>query len=158
MTRHNAPVTTERATRDALELDEQLCFALHAASRAVTARYRPLLAELDLTYPQYLVMLVLWEGAPVTVGELGQRLQLDSGTLSPLLTRLERRGLVERRRRPEDERSVAVSPTARGRRLRDVAERVPGQMADAMGLTPGELASLRDALRAMADRMRAPGS
>src|SRR3989442_3417550 len=97
---------------DGLGLDDQLCFALYAASRAVTAAYRPLLAELDLTYPQYLVMLVLWERGSGTVKELGDALELDYGTLSPLLKRLEAAGLVHRERRPEDERSVRVALTA----------------------------------------------
>ena len=137
-----------------LELDEQLCFAVYAASRAITARYRPLLGELGLTYPQYLVMLVLWEDAPRTVRELGERLQLDSGTLSPLLKRLEGLGLIARRRREEDERSVSVALTGEGERLREIAACVPTRIAGAMGLDDDELAGLRDALRALADRMR----
>ena len=137
-----------------LELDEQLCFALYAASRAVTARYRPLLAELGLTYPQYLVMLVLWSESPLTVGELGDRLQLDSGTLSPLLKRLEGLGMLTRRRRAEDERSVEVALSAEGRRLRDAATGVPDRIADAMTLDAPELAALRDSLRTLSERLR----
>src|SRR3954468_16902148 len=102
-------------------LDDQLCFALYAASRAMTARYRPMLEELGLTYPQYLVMMLLWEEDHQTVGQLGARLALDSGTLSPLLKRLTAAGLVTRHRRVEDERSVAIALTDSGRALRDRA-------------------------------------
>src|SRR5687768_18184170 len=93
-------------------LDDQLCFALYAASRAVTARYRPMLEELGLTYPQYLVMMLLWEQDNQTVGQLGARLALDSGTLSPLLKRLTAAGLVTRHRRVEDERSRSEEHTS----------------------------------------------
>ena len=100
-----------------LSLDRQLCFALYSASRAMTAAYRPILTELNLTYPQYLVLLVLWEEGRVTVGRLGERLQLDSGTLSPLLKRLEANGFVRRERSLDDERLVDVTLTPAGRRL-----------------------------------------
>ena len=102
-------------------LDDQLCFALYAASRAVTARYRPMLDEIGLTYPQYLVMMLLWESDHQTVGQLGSRLALDSGTLSPLLKRLTAAGLVTRHRRVEDERSVSIALTDEGRALQDKA-------------------------------------
>src|SRR5919205_2563442 len=102
-------------------LDDQLCFALYAASRAVTARYRPMLDSLGLTYPQYLVMMLLWESDHQTVGQLGSRLALDSGTLSPLLKRLTAAGLVTRPRPGEDERSVSISLTEAGRELRERA-------------------------------------
>ena len=101
------PAAVESA-EGSLLLDDQLCFALYAASRAVTTRYRPLLDELGLTYPQYLVMLVLWDRDSISVGELGAALQLESSTLSPLLKRLEAGGLLRRERRPDDERSVAI--------------------------------------------------
>src|SRR3954465_4538626 len=119
-----------------LELDDQLCFALYAASRAVTNAYRPLLAELDLTYPQYLVMLVLWQRGTSTVKALGDALQLDYGTLSPLLKRLEAAGLVRRERRPDDERSVRVVLTDAGAALRGRAEAVPPAIGAVMGLRP----------------------
>ena len=106
---------------DALALDQQLCFALYSASRAVTRLYRPLLEALGLTYPQYLVMLVLWERGTVTVKELGQALDLDSGTLSPLLKRLEANGVVARVRSAADERSVLIAPTEAGAALREQA-------------------------------------
>ena len=104
-----------------LSLDRQLCFALYSASRAMTAAYRPILTELNLTYPQYLVLLVLWEQGRVTVGRLGERLQLDSGTLSPLLKRLEANGFVRRERSLDDERLVDVTLTPAGRRLERMA-------------------------------------
>lgn len=116
-----------------LALDDQLCFALYSASRAMTARYRSVLEGLGLTYPQYLVMLVLWGEGPVAVGRLGQRLSLDSGTLSPLLKRLEANGLITRNRCPDDERSVEVGLTPRGRRLRERAVRIPPQIHKAVG-------------------------
>ncbi|MFF7263981.1 MarR family winged helix-turn-helix transcriptional regulator [Streptomyces sp. NPDC008159] len=117
-------------------LDDQLCFALYAASRAVTARYRPLLEELGLTYPQYLVMLVLWEQDSISVRDLGAALQLESSTLSPLLKRLEAGGLLRRERRPDDERSVAIRLTEAGARLEERARTVPVDIGAAMGLTP----------------------
>src|SRR3954470_8192722 len=109
----------------ALLLDNQLCFALYSASLAMTKLYKPLLAELGLTYPQYLVMLALWEQDGVAVSQLGERLSLDSGTLTPLLKRLEPAGLVSRIRSVEDERRVHLTLTAAGRKLRARAEKVP---------------------------------
>lgn len=141
------------STSPGLSLDDQLCFALYAASRAVTARYRPLLHSLGITYPQYLVLLVLWERGPVSVGELGRRLQLDSGTVSPLLSRLADAGLVRRRRRPGDERSVEVTLTATGRALRRKATVVPAQMCAAMGLPDAERDRLSADLRELAGRL-----
>ncbi|HEX2132717.1 MAG TPA: MarR family transcriptional regulator [Actinophytocola sp.] len=128
---------------DDLELDRQVCFALYAASRAVTQLYRPLLDALGLTYPQYLVMLVLWEHGPTTVKELGRRLELDSGTLSPLLKRLAAAGLVTRRRLAADERSVEVRLTDAGEALRARATTVPRKVAGATGMTSRELQALR---------------
>ncbi len=153
-TRHNGPMATGPSPDLGLGLDDQLCFAVYAASRAITARYRPLLGELGLTYPQYLVMLVLWEGSPQSVGSLGDRLQLDSGTLSPLVKRLESLGLVTRRRRADDERSVAVALTDEGLRLREQATCIPGRIAGATEMGAADLEELRDALRTLADRLR----
>lgn len=130
-----------------LLLDDQLCFALYAASRAMTARYRPLLDELGLTYPQYLVMLVLWEQGSVSVGELGSALQLESSTLSPLLKRLEAAGLVRRERRTDDERSVAVGLTENGERLKQRAYAVPVAIRAAEGLTDEQAATVMRLLR-----------
>ncbi|MHB9862287.1 MarR family winged helix-turn-helix transcriptional regulator [Streptomyces sp. YIM S03343] len=130
-----------------LLLQDQLCFALYAASRAVIARYRPLLDELGLTYPQYLVMLVLWEQDSISVRELGTALHLESSTLSPLLKRLEAGGLISRERRTEDERSVAVRLTQSGANLRESASRVPPAIAEAMALTPDQDATAKHLLR-----------
>lgn len=138
---------TEPTREGSLLLDDQLCFALYAASRAVTARYRPLLEELGLTYPQYLVMLALWEQDAISVRDLGTALQLESSTLSPLLKRLESNGLIRRERRPEDERSVAVHLTRAGTHLRDRARTVPVSIGDAMGLTPEQDATVKQLLR-----------
>ncbi|MFJ6986709.1 MULTISPECIES: MarR family winged helix-turn-helix transcriptional regulator [unclassified Streptomyces] len=130
-----------------LLLDDQLCFALYAASRAVTARYRPLLDELGLTYPQYLVLLVLWDQDSISVRDLGAALQLESSTLSPLLKRLEAAGLLRRERRAEDERSVALRLTAEGAALRDRARSVRLAIGDAMGLTPDQDTTAKYLLR-----------
>lgn len=128
---------------EAPRLDRQVCFALYSASRAATAVYRPVLDDLGLTYPQYLVMLVLWESEPRGVKELGDELGLDSGTLSPLLKRLEALGLVERRRSGEDERRVAVHLTPAGSSLSTKASAIPQRLADAAGLSAAELEQLR---------------
>lgn len=128
-------------------LDEQVCFALYAAFRAVTGLYRPMLDELGLTYPQYLVMLVLWERRSISVKELGTALRLDSGTLSPLLKRMEANELVLRRRRVDDERSVAVELTERGKALKVRARTIPARLAYAIDLSGDELVELRDTLR-----------
>lgn len=128
--------------RDPLSLDAQLCFAVYAASRAITGLYRDLLADLGLTYPQYLVMLVLWERGPVPVKELGAALRLDSGTLSPLLRRLEAAGLVSRERSDSDERVVRAAPTGQGAALRERAESIPGRVLQATGLDGQEARTL----------------
>lgn len=135
---------------DGLELDNQVCFALYAASRAVTQLYRPVLEALGITYPQYLVMLVLWEHGPITVKDLGSKLELDSGTLSPLLKRLEGAGLVTRSRRATDERSVEVQLTDVGAALRKRALHVPRKVATATGLDLAELLALRRQLSTLA--------
>ncbi|MEV4420770.1 MarR family transcriptional regulator [Patulibacter sp. NPDC049589] len=127
-------------------LDDQLCFGLYSASRAVTGMYRRLLGPLELTYPQYLAMLVLWDRGTLPVGALGEALDLDYGTLSPLLKRLEARGVVRRERRADDERSVLVALTDEGEALRERARRVPTEMGRAMGLDAAELAVTRRTL------------
>jgi DNA-binding MarR family transcriptional regulator len=134
-----------------LLLGDQLCFALYAAQRAVTAAYRPLLDELGLTYPQYLVMLVLWERGETTVKELATALHLDYGTVSPLLKRLESAGLVCRERSARDERSVLVALTGRGDVLRERAEEVPQALLAATGVSGPEVARLREELWRLAE-------
>ncbi|MBV1854168.1 MarR family winged helix-turn-helix transcriptional regulator [Catellatospora tritici] len=136
---------------DDLDLRKQVCFALYSASRALTALYRPVLDRLGLTYPQYLVMLVLWERGEVSVKALGEALQLDSGTLSPLLKRLEAAGLVVRARSARDERSVLVSLTPSGDVLRERATGIPRAIAEATGVPAPQLAALRDTLRAITE-------
>ena len=134
-------------------LDDQLCFALYAASRAVTARYRPMLEELGLTYPQYLVMMLLWEQDNQTVGQLGSRLALDSGTLSPLLKRLTAAGLVSRHRRVEDERSVSIALTDAGRALQERSYRISKEMIAAIGFDASEFDDLKQRLRLLTERV-----
>ena len=136
-------------------LDDQLCFALYAASRAVTARYRPLLDELGVTYPQYLVLMLLWEQDGQTVGQLGNRLALDSGTLSPLLKRLTAAGLVTRHRRADDERSVSIRLTEAGRALEVPACSISAEMIDALAMNAGEFAELKKQLRVITQRVAA---
>ncbi|MEU6068514.1 MULTISPECIES: MarR family winged helix-turn-helix transcriptional regulator [Streptomyces] len=143
---------THQEDAGSLLLDDQLCFALYAAQRAVTAAYRPLLDELGLTYPQYLVLLVLWERGETTVKELAAALRLDYGTVSPLLKRLEAAGLVCRERSARDERSVLVACTERGAELRERAARVPGALLTTTGLGTEEIARLREELWRLAER------
>jgi DNA-binding MarR family transcriptional regulator len=152
------PRTTDAAVAGPallLELDDQLCFALYAASRAMTARYRPHLDALGLTYPQYLVMIVLWDEGPATVSALGERLRLDSGTLSPLLKRLEASELITRVRRADDERSVEISASAKGHLLRDQAARIPCEIS--ASLEEFNPALLIDQLRSLEATLRSHG-
>jgi len=134
---------------DPLDLDRQVCFPLYAASNLLNRLYRPILAELGLTYPQYLVMLVLWKQSPQTVGSLGDMLHLDSGTLTPLLKRMEAAGLVSRARDPDDERRVLIAVTDPGRQLRDQAERVPARLAQGLDIDEDAIITLRDQVRAL---------
>lgn len=149
------------AQRDPLHVDQQLCFALYHASRAVTRAYAPLLEPLGLTYPQYLVLLVLWERDGLPVNRIGARLGLDSGTLTPLLKRLEQQGLVERRRGSADERVVHIHLTSSGRGLRSRARKIPADLACRAGYDLAnprslrELVRLRDELTALAHRLSA---
>ena len=137
-----------------LHLDNQLCFALYAASRAMTAAYAPLLEELELTYPQYLVMLVLWERDGERVSAIGDRLHLDSATLTPLLKRLEARELIERRRSQQDERVVEVFLTTTGKRLERKAGDIPRCLAEKAELSIAEIGKLRAQVQALTDRLR----
>jgi DNA-binding MarR family transcriptional regulator len=138
-----------------LKLDNQLCFLFHRISRELTATYRPLLADLGLTYPQYLVMLVLWEDDGLGVGEIGDRLSLDSGTLSPLLKRLESADLVSRVRAADDERRVTIHLTAAGRALEERAAGVPAALAAHLVDEPAAYEVARASLKALADRLEA---
>ena len=139
-----------------LDLDAQLCFPLYAASRAVTRAYGPLLRDVGLTYPQYLTLLALWdEGEPMTVGEVGSRLRLDSGTLTPVLKRLEQAGLVSRRRDSQDERRVLVDVTAAGLALKDAVADVPARLVGSLGVSKAESRELRLLLHGLLDRLDA---
>ena len=154
-----APTATRAATPDpqALQrLDNQLCFALYSSSLAMTKLYKPVLAPLGLTYPQYLVLLVLWETDAIGVGDLGARLFLDSGTLTPLLKRMEAAGLLERARTAADERRVIVTLTAAGRALRRRAARVPLDVACATGCKLTELTALTAQLQALRSNLAGP--
>ena len=127
---------------DALKLDNQLCFPLYAASREVIKRYRPSLDALDLTYTQYITMMVFWEQKKISVKELGKKLYLDSGTLTPVLKSLESKGFVKRYRSIEDERVLIVEITAKGEALRDQALGVPGEVGKCVRLDPQEAITL----------------
>ena len=146
-------MSAARAGEPELLLDNQLCFLVYRLHRGITDLYRPVLAELGLTYPQYLVMLVLWEEQPLTVSRLGERLHLDSGTLSPLLKRLEAAGLVSRSRSRVDERSVVVSLTAAGRSLRRKAKDVPSKIGGCIAGTADDYWSTREHLEALVARV-----
>ena len=135
-------------------LDDMLCFSLYAASRAMTAAYRPVLEPLGLTYPQYLVLVALWSEGTQTVGDLGDRLALDSGTLSPLLRRLETRGLIERTRRPADERVVEVALTEEGLRMRDEMDDVQPRIFSCTGLDLHSAQNLISALHVLTEGLR----
>lgn len=131
---------------DLLALENQVCFALAVAARGVIGVYRPILEPLGLTHPQYLVMLALWQRSPRTVRDLGDALQLEPATLSPLLKRLEAQGYLTRRRSAADERALDVELTAEGRALRERALGIPPQVVDRLGMGLDELAALRDRL------------
>lgn len=150
---NDQPKQADAPEMNLLALDNQFCFALYSASHAMTKTYKPMLDRLGLTYPQYLVMLVLWEQDAILVKEIGARLFLDSGTLTPLLKRLEANGLVSRNRDPHDERQVRIVLSPQGRALRKAAQEIPeqvlcasGQQVAALSKMRGELARVRDDL------------
>lgn len=144
----------QRAPADpSLLLDNQVCFALYSASLAMTKLYKPFLDELGLTYPQYLAMLALWEEDGPSVSRLGERLRLDSGTLTPLLKRLETAGLVARIRAVDDERRVHITLTPAGRRLRSRAARIPSCVLDASQCSLAEVTQLTRQLQSLRDRL-----
>ncbi|MFE4949154.1 MarR family winged helix-turn-helix transcriptional regulator [Leifsonia sp. NPDC056665] len=132
---------------DLLALENQVCFGLAVAARSVIALYRPVLEPLNLTHPQYLVMLALWEREPRSVKELSDALQLEPATLSPLLKRLEANGYVERRRSSTDERALEVTLTRAGRELRAEAEKIPPRIVERLGLPVDDILNLRESLR-----------
>ncbi len=138
----------------ALLLDNQLCFALYSTSQAMTQVYKPLLETLELTYPQYLVMLLLWEQDGPSVSALGERLYLDSGTLTPLLKRMEAKGVLSRQRASEDERRVEIFLTAQGRQLKARAAKIPGCVLEAAACPLPELVALTQQLQALRQRLQ----
>ena len=144
---------TALTAEEALLLDNQLCFALYSASLAMTKIYKPLLDALGLTYPQYLVMLVLWERDNLMVSELGERLFLDSGTLTPLLKRMEAAGLLGRLRAADDERKVYIQLTAAGRKLKTKATKVPACVASATQCAVPELLQLTSQIHTLRNRL-----
>ncbi|MGG1575975.1 MarR family winged helix-turn-helix transcriptional regulator [Fictibacillus sp. NRS-1165] len=129
-----------------LKLENQICFMVYAAAREITKKYRPLLEELDVTYPQYLALLVLWEKNELSVKELGEKLYLDSGTLTPMLKRMEAHELIIRQRSKQDERSVIVSLTEKGESLREKAACIPGALLENMNIYGPELDQLKKTL------------
>ena len=143
------------ASDQLLRLDNQICFAVYSAAHAFNRVYKPLLDRLGLTYPQYLVMLVLWQRDGVPVKEIGERLHLDSGTLTPLLKRLEQAGLVKRTRSTEDERQVLIRLTAQGNGLKDKARAVPPSILAASQCSVAELTAVKNEIVALRDRLNA---
>ena len=142
-------------SRDALALENQLCFAIYSASHAFTKFYKPLLAELDVTYPQYLVLLHLWQTPEARVTEICTALGLDTGTLSPMLKRLEKTGYIRRERSAEDERQVVVRLTPLGQSKRPIAERILAELGEALACTLEEVEAMRDSLTALKTRLSA---
>lgn len=144
-----------KAAHDALKIENQLCFPLYACSREIIRQYKPFLDELNLTYTQYITMMVLWEKKTLTVRELGKTLLLDSGTLTPMLKKMEAGGLLSRARSREDERNLIVSLTKQGEALRERALHIPAQMARCVSLEPGEAAELYRLLYKILDTLTA---
>jgi DNA-binding MarR family transcriptional regulator len=138
-----------------LRLDNQICFAVYSTAHAFNRVYKPLLDRLSLTYPQYLVMLVLWERDGVPVKDIGERLYLDSGTLTPLLKRLEAAGLIKRTRSTEDERQVLIALTPQGQALREKARAVPQSILAASACSISELSAVKNEIVALRDRLNA---
>ncbi|WP_242611867.1 MarR family winged helix-turn-helix transcriptional regulator [Fictibacillus sp. BK138] len=137
-----------------LLLESQICFKIYTLEREITKLYRNLLEDLDMTYPQYLVMLLLWEKDAMTVKEIGKRLFLDSGTLTPMLKRMEANGIIKRRRSTEDERSVIISLTKKGEQFKKKAECIPSKLVEDMSLDHGELTILNKTLTNMLYRLQ----
>lgn len=149
-------MTTPKASASgkfSLLLDEQVCFALYSTTLAMNKVYRQLLKKLELTYPQYLVMMVLWESDQVTVSDIGSRLFLDSATLTPLLKRLESAGLISRQRAASDERQVIITLTTAGRELRKKAEAVPDAVFCAAACSPDQLQTIKAGLEVLRDKL-----
>ncbi|MDV2987707.1 UNVERIFIED_CONTAM: MarR family transcriptional regulator [Methylobacteriaceae bacterium AG10] len=153
----NAPNESAELLRDPLLLDNQLCYALYAAAHRMTKSYRPMLERMGLTYPQYLVLLVLWENDGITVSEIGRRLRLDSGTLTPVLKRLETSGLLNRSRRQSDEREVEIALTDQGRALRSEAIAVRQSVMCQLNMSEPEIQAMRADLNALIENLSTTG-
>ncbi len=137
-----------------LKLTNQVCFPLYNLTKEVINLYRPILLELDLTYPQYLVMLVLWEEDAQKVSEIGYKLNLDTGTLTPLLKRLEKKQLIERKRNTKDERVVLISLTEEGKKMRKNAEHVPGQIVDSLNISNEKLQVFKEVIEEVLNHIK----
>ena len=135
------------------QLGNQLCFPLYVIAKEITGLYRPLLEELDITYPQYLVMMVLWEHQRLTVNQIGEKLFLDSGTITPMLKRLEAKSYIVRQRKIEDERVVEISLTDEGERLQDKACLIPEKMNDRLNLSETDVQELKQAISKLLDKI-----
>lgn len=135
------------------QLGNQLCFPLYVIAKEITGLYRPLLEELDITYPQYLVMMVLWEHQRLTVNQIGEKLFLDSGTITPMLKRLEAKSYIVRQRKIEDERVVEISLTDKGERLQDKACLIPEKMNDRLNLSETDVQELKQAISKLLDKI-----
>ncbi|MFD6320216.1 MarR family winged helix-turn-helix transcriptional regulator [Methylorubrum thiocyanatum] len=153
----NAPNESAEVLKDPLLLDNQLCYALYAAAHRMTKSYRPMLERMGLTYPQYLVLLVLWESDGITVSEIGRRLRLDSGTLTPVLKRLESSGLLNRSRRQSDEREVEIALTDQGRSLRSEAVAVRQSVMCQLNMSEPEIQAMRADLNALIENLSTTG-
>ena len=149
----NAPNESAEVLKDPLLLDNQLCYALYAAAHRMTKSYRPMLERMGLTYPLYLVLLVLWESDGITVSEIGRRLRLDSGTLTPVLKRLESSGLLNRSRRQSDEREVEIALTDQGRSLRSEAVAVRQSVMCQLNMSEPEIQAMRADLNALIENL-----
>lgn len=139
---------------DVLKIDNQLCFPLYACSKEIVRRYKPFLEEIDLTYTQYITMMVLWEKKEINVKELGKQLFLDSGTLTPVLKRLEQKNLISRQRDSRDERNLIVRLTAEGELLKEKAVKIPGKMAGCVSLSEQDAAELYQLLHKVLQSFR----
>jgi MarR family transcriptional regulator, organic hydroperoxide resistance regulator len=147
-------------TYDQLKLDNQLCFPVYAASRLITREYQPYLDTLGITYPQYLVLLVLWEAAPQTVTDIAQKLILNTNTITPLLKRMEKQGIIVRERSRDDERIVVLHLTEKGKRMRTAAAKIPEQLSRGIrsdGMTIGELTELKERLSVLIHYLNSKG-
>ncbi|WP_019905740.1 MarR family transcriptional regulator [Methylobacterium sp. 77] len=153
----DAPEQQVSSVTDPLLLDNQLCYALYAAAHRITRSYRPMLERMGLTYPQYLVLLVLWETDGVTVSDIGRRLRLDSGTLTPVLKRLEAAGFLIRHRRQSDEREVEIQLTEHGRDLRAEARNVRESVMCQLNMSEPEVQAMRADLNALIENLSAAG-